>query len=312
MPSSCSTLLIFQYICNVASSFCLWSVHGGLRGDSVTRILQKHVKSHGDHVTLFISHGKGDTKVLAKDSDNNLFHDPERRFFLQFYYGHFVDQPRPTNSQAFSLCLKKFVEVWNLRHPGQTVWIFGDNLQSHTQIDVIKYAMDRKCELWFLPANSSHFLQPLDAAPFARLKRHMSNGLYEATLKSQLVGTSTQVLFASLAYEAEKAARTPAAIRQGFEVTGLWPWNPTLIQTMARENSGERCSGEEEREALVEATTSVINKFREEATALTKLTTGKKVRAEHTRVFNPAELVQHAEAARILEEMKARAKLESL
>ncbi len=96
-------------------------------------------------------------------------------------------------------------------HPGKPVWVFGDNLQVHVQIDIIKYALDRQVELWFIPAHSSHFLQPLDAAaPFAKLKRHIATASYASVFSSHLTGTSEQRTFASLAYEAEILALTPA------------------------------------------------------------------------------------------------------
>ena len=47
-------------------------------------------------------------------------------------------------------------------------WLFGDQLASHNNPEMITYTLDHSVMCWLFPANCSHFLQPLKATAFAR------------------------------------------------------------------------------------------------------------------------------------------------
>ncbi len=113
---------------------------------------------------------------------------------------------------------------------------------------------------------------------------------------ASLSGTGTRESFAALAFKAEAEALSKAAIRTGFEHSGIWPWNPTLILSMANENCGHLFTDPDMREETIEATTAFINKFRNDSSQLTSKTRTKRVRVQKTRLFNPSEIIEQAEA----------------
>ena len=137
------------------------------------------------------------------------------------------------NAAAFDACLRQFVRVWQSLHPGLQVWVFGDQLGSHKQLDLTKFALDMKVELWLFPANTSHYLQPLDGPPFARFKQNLHNSVYKAKIMSVLSPAPERQLFYAIAYQAETLAFTPAVIHAGFETTGICPWEPERIRFLA-------------------------------------------------------------------------------
>ena len=56
------------------------------------------------------------------------------------------------------------------QNPGKYI-LFGDNLASHFNINVVKDAEQNNVHFVMLPPNATHLLQPLDVAVFSSLKR---------------------------------------------------------------------------------------------------------------------------------------------
>jgi hypothetical protein len=88
------------------------------------------------------------------------------------------------NKQLFEEAIHKFIDQWTLMHPGLDVFLIGDQLGSHFNIDLIEYAMQKNVFMWFFAANSSHFLQPLDSTPFALFKKSIKEKMDIALLES--------------------------------------------------------------------------------------------------------------------------------
>ena len=55
---------------------------------------------------------------------------------------------------------------WAVRHPSTNLLLFGDRLCAHMRPAKLEKALERQVYLLFLPPNSSHFIQPLDASSF--------------------------------------------------------------------------------------------------------------------------------------------------
>eukprot|EP00301_Raphidiophrys_heterophryoidea_P024155 c7746_g1_i2.p1 GENE.c7746_g1_i2~~c7746_g1_i2.p1 ORF type:complete len:167 (-),score=32.60 c7746_g1_i2:151-651(-) len=107
----------------------------------------------------------------------------------------------------FDACMKKFVELWRL-HPGLRVWVFVDGLACHKQLELVRFALDQGVEMWLPPANTSHFLQPLDDKPFAYFKKTLNSRSSGASFGSILCALTPQNVFFGIAYTAEEDAFT--------------------------------------------------------------------------------------------------------
>jgi len=46
------------------------------------------------------------------------------------------------------------------KNPGLDCLVIGDKLKSHTIPKVVENALSHNVHMWFLPSNTSHFLQP--------------------------------------------------------------------------------------------------------------------------------------------------------
>ena len=136
----------------------------------------------------------------------------------------------------FEKCVDAFSTAWQERHGRQPCWLFEDQLESHTRFKVTKAAMDKGLAMWLLPSNTSHFLQPLDHVLFAIFKKHIHTNKYFNSVTALFSAIPPRHLFWALCFEAEEAAFKKDAFRHAFEATGLFPWNPYLIMSLAEAN----------------------------------------------------------------------------
>ena len=142
------------------------------------------------------------------------------------------------NSNAFAMMVSKFIEIWTLHHPGLNCILFGDQLSAHSNIDVVEEAFDHNILMWLLPANTSHFLQPLDERPFGIFKKDVYR-VGEQYLWDELVAEANiQHVFLQAAFDAEERAFTPSLVSSSFENCGLWPFNEERILNLASLNLG--------------------------------------------------------------------------
>ena len=75
-----------------------------------------------------------------------------------------------TNKKLHSATIEQFGKIWKELHPDEMCWLFGDQLASHKCVETIIAALENNVMCWLLPANTSHFLQPLDEKVFACFK----------------------------------------------------------------------------------------------------------------------------------------------
>ncbi len=159
-----------------------------------------------------------------------------------------------------------------------------------------KYALSKGVELWLLPANTSHYLQPLDGTPFARFKQNIHSSVYLAKISSTLSNVVDRELFFAIAYKSEDDAFTKHSIAAAFSSCGLCPWDPFLIRKNALANVGKYSSSSELLKSdAVEAATAIVRSFRDSAGTLKSTVRSTKVKLDKNRVFDPEMIVEIAD-----------------
>jgi hypothetical protein len=101
-----------------------------------------------------------------------------------------------------------------------------DGHGSHTAINFLYFCKQNKIHLLFLPAHTSHVLQPLDLGVFAPLKsRYRSKIAALASLDDASVIKKQR--FISCYQSARIETFTPRLLRTGWQAAGLYPYNPS-------------------------------------------------------------------------------------
>ena len=147
------------------------------------------------------------------------------------------------NREIFSRAMLLFVQWWTTLYPGLNCLLLCDNLEAHRDAEGLRHATSHGAHVFFLPPNTSHFLQPLDDKVFAIYKtclRKFGNKLNMkfGKMRQKLAGHASSVITAATPM-AEHIAFSDKHIQEAFKNTGIYPWNPELILTQARKNVGQ-------------------------------------------------------------------------
>lgn len=99
-----------------------------------------------------------------------------------------------------------------------------DGYGSHTTVDFMWECYQNNIELLFLPAHSSHILQPLDLGTFAPLKSQYRQDIADLAYLDNTTTIKKQHFIQSY-NKARKETFTPRVLRAGWKAAGIYPWN---------------------------------------------------------------------------------------
>ena len=103
-----------------------------------------------------------------------------------------------------------------------------DGHSTHYQPDLIKYAKENQVILLYLPPNTTHESQPLDASVFKPLKQNW-NAACHRFMQENPGKVITKYNFSPLLNEAWNKTMTPQVISNGFKRAVIYPFNPDII-----------------------------------------------------------------------------------
>ena len=156
---------------------------------------------------------------------------------------------------------KKYIEHFvNSISPLCPVLLILDGHKSHVNYSCVNFCHQNNILLYALPPHTTHILQPAELL-FAQLKK-----AYDSECDKFLTNNGkhvTKYTFAKLFGQAYIKAYTPAAICNAFRATGIWPFNPDVIDpcrlepSMATHNF-DLPSSEQSTRLLVSLTTSSL------------------------------------------------------
>ncbi|XP_050308857.1 uncharacterized protein LOC126745170 [Anthonomus grandis grandis] len=111
---------------------------------------------------------------------------------------------------------------------GESVVLLGDNLALHFSQTVVKAAKENNIYMAPLPPNSTHFMQPLDVAFFAPMKKKWRAILDDWIKTSRVKGTLPKEHFPNLLSGLWRSLqkRVEDNLKSGFRATGICPYDP--------------------------------------------------------------------------------------
>ena len=132
------------------------------------------------------------------------------------------------NKELFSDMIDVFSRHWNNLSNGSTAFLLCDQLRAHMALDTMTRGLENNVHLCFLPANTSHFLQPLDDLPFATFKKLFS-GKVDDIDSSPVKGEKKRQAVRNAMFEAVEGSMTNEVIKMSFSNTGIYPFKPCDI-----------------------------------------------------------------------------------
>ena len=121
-----------------------------------------------------------------------------------------------TNVEVHREIMSRFCQIWPNQNPGMHCFVFGDQLASHYDIEVVRNSLKMDVLVWSLPSNTSHFLQPLDDVCFARFKKGIHSVAFGVQLEGENTGDDVLDRLYSVAYEVEARIFTKRTIQRAF------------------------------------------------------------------------------------------------
>ena len=100
----------------------------------------------------------------------NIEHEP--RYLRGTWKRYYAFTPSGfSNKELHANVMERFGKTWSEQNKTDHCWLFGDQLAAHKSVDTVEKALESRVLCWILPANTSHFLQPLDDNVFACFKQ---------------------------------------------------------------------------------------------------------------------------------------------
>ncbi|KAF4414567.1 Pogo transposable element with KRAB domain [Fusarium acutatum] len=175
--------------------------------------------------------------VIFKGKTVQQQHFPEKLDFLEAW--EFTSSEKGwTNNHIALIWLKTvFIPSTKPENPKEPRLLILDGHGSHMTEDFLFECYNNNIFVLFLPAHSSHVLQPLDVAVFGPLKRAYRKFLSDlaSIADSSHIG---KITFLYTYDKARKEAITKLNALAGWKATGLWPvnlakvlMNPMVTQT---------------------------------------------------------------------------------
>ena len=112
--------------------------------------------------------------------------------------------------------------------PGDWRLLIIDGFVSHIGADFQLLAFQSKVQLLYLPAHTSHRLQPLDLACFSPLKTAYRRAITESR-EPTLSAPASKRRFISIYDDLRVQCLNISNIEAGFEASGIWPINPLRV-----------------------------------------------------------------------------------
>ena len=213
-----------------------------------------------------------------------------------------------SNRELHGKIMAEFGKIWVDEHPTDYCWLFGDQLAAHKCPQTVEKCLEQRVMSWLLPANTSHFLQPLDDKIFANFKQKLRTSGEKIAVGHTLSPDELAVALYHAGYEAERSTFTERVIKRAFENTGLWPFNPDRILELTENNMG-KIDGDSKSKHVASMERSVEHKFQSSAKkpALKKGT----AKVQASTLFSPFELVAAEYLTKLEKERKAQIKREA-
>lgn len=131
------------------------------------------------------------------------------------------------NQQLAYQWIQHFNHQTKGRTTGKYRLLLCDGLSAHITREFIQFCEKNDIILYFLPPHSSHKLQPLDVGVFNVYKHWHSEAVEAATMSG--CTKFTKDLFLQSIRTIRRRTFKPSTIKLGYRLTGLWPYNPSIV-----------------------------------------------------------------------------------
>ena len=126
--------------------------------------------------------------------------------------------------------ISALIELIQPKRMGRRAILLLDRFTSHLEITSVKSLIDSNIQPIYLPAHTTHILQPLDDVIFGGFKKRSREKIQNETIHRLITGEGMRTIIQDVITEGQYQFFTPSIIKAGFLNTGLWPYDEKLIR----------------------------------------------------------------------------------
>lgn len=112
----------------------------------------------------------------------------------------------------------------------QPALLLLDRHSTHLELSSCKHMVDNNIQPLYLPAHTTHLLQPLDDVIFASFKFTMRKSVEWERMRRLISGESLNGMLEEILEQNKSQVFTKSVIQAGFKHTGIWPFNANAIR----------------------------------------------------------------------------------
>lgn len=133
-------------------------------------------------------------------------------------------------SELWKQIIDRLVERISAFKRGQRAILLVDRHSTHLDLSSVKSLVDSGIQPLYLPAHTTHLLQPLDDVIFGAFKRRVHQKKALESLRRLLTGESLNSIIEDIITEEKSNVFDKATIQAGFKHTGMWPFDENEIR----------------------------------------------------------------------------------
>ena len=188
------------------------------------------------------------------------------------------------------------------------VFLFFDGHHSHISLELIRKAQEKKVQLFCLPPNCTHILQPLDVGVFSPVKKMWGHIVKQWKIESKAQNVSKEV-FPSLLSQLWEKSLTPDQCKSGFRASGIFPLHKEAVLGPSQVFAPSRTQRKDEIESItcescghsISASPLIRNNIRRYFTGVLEVKTHPHCERSKTRVRIEGEVITSDEFLEFLE-----------
>ena len=224
------------------------------------------VSAAGEVVAIFYilagrlaADGKLEVPVHMKHPDHSASAQGSRRTRGRWPRYYCASKTGYVTTEMWRNIVAKVIRLYRRDGPKPDPSFLMDQYAAHVNLDTVDFMLEQRTHPVFLPANTTHHLQPLDNGLFASFDRALARA---AQAHVGMLGEWKRPfseLLVQLAPSVEADVFTPEAIMGAFERTGISPWRQEVFHERARHGCARRVnSGPHEARAIAAAERVVL------------------------------------------------------
>ena len=253
---------------NIPSGFiCGTKIPGGnvaIRTEQICCTVVPFVCANGECVVVYIvlrqDEWEGDKNprfVTIVDSEHRS-RQSKRKQGVGWIYRYVLTPTSYLDKAAFREMMLDFAKIWD-RHHKTFAYVMMDRCSTHVDEKVIEELFDVNVRVILLPANTTHFAQPLDQEPLGEFQRQFGRLVWEKVDfidKACPEHPKPTVAFFSALYDASRTAFSKKLIVAGFRTAGIWPWNSQNFAQIVNKYSIDQAANRLEQHVVKSTTLS--------------------------------------------------------